>query len=192
MVEKKKPGAKVIPFPIAKRPTPGVTQSISGTGNVGVVGDGNHVQITVRNAPPVRRHSAQRVIVQAGDQHVTPAQATEIHGLVGRVVSASGADYGFVWSVLKRKFIFSKYQLLEREKYEPVRSYLRNWIAGKNSNRASTTNAHSALARIHVEAKKVTGLIEKIHDYIKDRFDAKSLADLTLEQRLSVIKEFNL
>lgn len=51
MDEIKKTGGKVIPFPVTRQRSPRfVEQTISGAGNVGVVGDRNQVNITIERA----------------------------------------------------------------------------------------------------------------------------------------------
>lgn len=189
MDEKKKLGAKVIPFPGKRRPPAAVEQTISGNGNVGVVGDGNSIHVTVRQAysrrlPPIN--------VQPGEQHVSPFQADEIQALVRGVVKATGHPYPFVWNTVKDKFVFGKYQLLAREKYEPVRAYLRRWIASAGGGGMSTVSRKTALARIQIESKKVPGLYDDIHSFIRNRFGVTSLVDLTLAELHDVIKAFKL
>lgn len=191
---------KVVDFAAAARkrgisfpqltPTTMQTLHISGSNNVGVAGDHNSVSINVRGTP----RKALQVNVQPGEKHITDEQAVEVRDLVAKVVETSGKDYGFVWGVTKKRFRFTKYQLLDLEKYDAVRAYLRNWIcsSGASGTRPSTMNRNSALARIHVESKKVVELPEKIHHYIQTRFDVGSLADLTLAQLTDVINEFRL
>lgn len=189
MDEKKQQGAKVIPFPGRRRTPAAVEQTISGSGNVGVVGDGNNVHVTVR---PTYSRRQPTINVQPGEQHVSPFQADEIHALVKGVVKATGRSYSFVWETIKKKFTFGKYQLLAREKYEPVRAYLRQWIASAGGGGQSTVSKRAAVARIQIESKKAPGLYDDIHSFIRDRFGVTSLADLTLEQLQVVIKMFKL
>lgn len=166
------------------------TVSIHGNNNVGVSGNHNNVNISVRGAPG----KAIQVSVQPGEQHISDEQAVEVRDLVAKVVTASGRDFQFVWGTLKKKFRFSKYQLLDREKFEAVRAYLRKWIAssGPGASRPSTINRKTALARIHVESKKVAGLPDRVHEFIRARFGVTSLGDLTVEQLSVVIRAFDL
>lgn len=165
--------------------------SVKGDGSVGVMGDNNNVNINVR-VPA--KGSALQVQVQPGEGHITDEQAYEISRLVAKVAELSGRDYRFVWSTLKRKFIFTKYQLLPPEKYEAVRTYLRKWIASSARGVAAppTADRKRALARIHAESKKVPSLSNEVHRYIESHFGVQSLADLTLEQLIAVIKAFRL
>lgn len=165
------------------------TVQISGNNNVGVAGDGNSIQINVK--PSSRKQV--RVTVERGPADITAAQAAEIQELVARVVALSGRAYSEVWPILKRKFRFASYHLIPHEQFEDVRAYLRKWIASVSSPGDSTAPAarKRALSRIHAEAKKVPGMLDRVHAYIHGRFGTKSLGDLAPGQLHEVIRQFN-
>ena len=171
------------------QPPASQTVSITGTGNAGIVGSHNQVNINVR-VPG----KAVQVRVQPGPDAVTPAQAAEIQELVAKVVRITGKPYEFVWPTLKRKFRFTSYLLLPAIQFEEVRAYLRKWIASsdRSAGRNPVLDRKKLLGRIHAEAKKVPGMIDQIHAYIHGRFGTLSLGDLAPGQLVEVVREFNL
>ena len=182
----------MIPFPGTKRPAPRVQQTISGHGNVGVVGDGNNVQINIANVPVGR---LTKYVVQPGPQHIGPAEAAEVRELVSKVAAVVGRDHGFVWSTIKREYRFARYELLTPKIYVQVCQYLRKWIARYTSAHQSTNAEEERkhlLKRLHAEARKRHGCLDQIRAYICGRFGTMSLADLAPGQLQEVIKEFRL
>jgi hypothetical protein len=171
--------------PIAK-PAPVVT--VTGNNNAAVAGDHNNIQINVK-APARRR---VQVNVQPGAGAITQAQAAEIQELVKKVVDVSGKPFPTVWGVLKKKYRYTSYLLLPAVQFEDVRAYLRKWIASAGRAVPSSPDADRkrALARINAEAKKTPGRKDDVRAYILDRYDAGSLADLSIVQLLEVIKRF--
>ena len=79
MVDKKKAGAQIIQFPGAKPPPLKLVQTISGNGNVGVVGDGNNVQITVQSPDKTARPALAPV--PPPEDHITNEQAAVLRRL---------------------------------------------------------------------------------------------------------------
>ncbi len=187
----KKASAQVIQFPRAKQPPAKVVQTISGYGNVGVVGDGNNVQINLSNGFAGR---GIKYVVQPGPQHIGPAEAAEVRELVSKTAAITGRDHAFVWSTIKREYRFARYELLTPEIYEQVCQYLRRWIARHTANPASSTEDRRKhlLKRIHVEARKRRDALDQIHAYVLGRFGTNSLADLAPGQLQEIIKEFRL
>lgn len=190
MSEKK--GAKIIPFPQVKRPPASVAQTISGQGNVGVVGDGNHVQINLSSGQTAAR--ALKYIVQPGPQHINSAQAAEVRELVHKVAAVTGKGHAFVWSTIKRECRFSRYEMLEHAAYEQVCQYLRRWIGRYTQHpvEGAEDQRKRFLKRIHAEARKSRGVLDQVRAYILGRFGTASLADLTPGQLQEVIREFRL
>jgi len=191
MDEKKRTGAQVIQFPRAKQPPVKVVQTISGYGNVGVVGDGNNVQIHLSSGSTSK---PAKYVVQPGPQHIGPAEAAEVRELVSKAVAVSGRDHAFVWSTIKREYRFARYELLTPEIYEQVCQYLRKWIARHSVKPVGSTEDQRKhlLKRIHAEAKKKRGALDQIRSYVAGRFGTNSLADLAPGQLHEVIKEFGL
>lgn len=164
--------------------------SVTGNNNVAVAGDRNHINIHVKTSS--RKHP--RLEVMPGPGQITEAQAAEIQELVTRVVGVSRKQYSMVWSVLKRNFRFNSYRMLPKEQFEEVRQYLRKWIASASP--ASTTQGGATerkrlLARIHAEARKTPGLLDRVHEYARGRFGTSSLSELSLGQLTEVIRQFN-
>lgn len=190
MVDKKKAGAKIIQFPGARPPPLKVVQTISGNGNVGVIGDGNNVQINLSAGLPGR----PKYVVQPGPQHIGPAEAAEVRELVSKAAAVSGRGYGFVWSTIKREFRFARYELLTPEIYVQVCLYLRKWIARNTASSVGTSEdlRKRLLKRIHAEARKNRGALDQIRSYVSGRFGTNSLAELSPGQLHEVIKAFRL
>ena len=164
------------------------TVKITGNNNAAVAGDHNNIQINVK-APARRR---VQVNVQPGAGAITQAQAAEIQELVKKVVDVSGKPFPTVWGVLKKKYRYTSYLLLPAVQFEDVRAYLRKWIASAGRAAPSSPDADRkrALARINAEAKKTPGRKDDVRAYILDRYDAGSLADLSIVQLLDVVKRF--
>lgn len=190
MVDKKKAGAQIIQFPGAKPPPLKLVQTISGNGNVGVVGDGNNVQINLSAGLSGR----PKYVVQPGPQHIGPAEAAEVRELVSKTAAVSGRGHGFVWSTIKREFRFARYELLTPEIYEQVCLYLRRWIARTTVKPAGSIEDQrkNLLKRIHAEARKRHGALDQIRSYVSGRFGTSSLAELSPGKLHEVIKEFRL
>lgn len=172
--------------PVAQSKT---TMKIAGDRNVGVVGNHNQVNITVK-APSRQR---VRVEVQRGPHDITEAQAADIQELVAKVVEASGKPFAAVWSTLKKKFRFTSYRLMPADQFEQVRTYLRRWIASANGPNDPSTSAvrKRLLGRIHAEANKVPGRIDQVRSYIHDRFGVQSLGDLSIDELQEVVRQFS-
>lgn len=174
------------------RARPQASVQISGNHNVGVAGDNNHVEITVKAAPPRRA----KIVVQAGHEHITEAQAAELQELVAKVVKLSGKTYPFVWGALRKRTHCASYRMMLPAHFEDARVYLRKWIAstsvlGPGVKRQAIART-TLLARIHVEAKKKSGLLDRIHDHTRACYGASSLADLKNEELIEVVREFGL
>jgi len=171
---------------------PASTLQILGNNSAGVIGNNNHVEIKVTSP------KKPRPIIQPGPQHITDTQAAEIHELVAKVVAVSGKPFPFVWETIRRRFRFRAYRLMEREKYEDVRRYLRTWIAsaeaqeGKGNPATASANRKRLLARIHAEAKKQKGLLDRVKTYAYDRFEVQSLGDLSPDELGEVVRQFKL
>lgn len=161
---------------------------ISGNSNTSVVGNNNHIEINLQ--PKIDRRPQEKL--QPGPNNISDAQAAEIKELVGKVVAVSGREYPFVWSTVKRKYRFTTYQLITHDKYEDIREYLRKWIASATGSSKTTAedDRKRFLKRIHAEARKQKGLLEKVHGYIQGRFGTSSLAELTPGQLNEVIHYF--
>ena len=168
-----------------------VAVQIKGNNNVGVAGDRNSININVKM--PARKQV--RVEIQRGPEHITEEQAAEIRELVSKVVKVSDKSFQFVWEQLKKKFRFASYRLLQGERFEEVRKYLRTWIASAGAPLAAATPPDTRkrlLARIHAEASKRYGLLDQVHAYIHGRFGTRSLGDLAPGQLHEVVKQFRL
>ena len=160
---------------------------ITGSGNAGVIGDGNNIQINVK-APANKR---PQINLQAGPENITDAQAAEVKELVDKVATVAGKPHSFVWSTLKRKYRFTKYQLITHDKYEDIVKYLRMWIARYSRAPKSINERRSrTLARIHAEAKKQKGLLDNVHAYIQGRFGTPRLSELSQGQLNEVVSQF--
>lgn len=134
--------------------------SIKGDGNI--VGNHNIVKVTVNTKP------ATKVVATPGDAHISQAQAREISELVRRIVETStkaNTTFQKVWSTLKRKFRFSTYHFIPAGQYSEIHAYLVAWLASNGASKPASSNAGGdrkrLLARIHVEAKKRPGGIER-------------------------------
>lgn len=166
--------------------------TISGNNNAGVIGDNNHVHLNVHVSQSAK---AAPIKVQPGSQHINSAQAAEVQELVSKVVAVSNETYSFVWGTVKRKFRFSRYELITPETYEGVCKYLRHWIASKQPTADQMTGEEQRkrlLMRIHAEARKKRRDLEQIRSYVSGRFGTNSLAELKPGQLNEVIKEFGL
>jgi hypothetical protein len=99
-----------------------------------------------------------------------------------------------VWATIKREYRFVQYRLLTPDVYVEVCKYLRKWIARYSAKPAGDKEERRKrfLKRIHAEARKRRGAIDKIHAYASDRWSASSLADLAPEQLAEIIGEFGL
>ena len=97
-------------------PAPPVIQ-ISGNNNAGVVGNHNKVEINIKTPSG----KSPKLELQPGSEHISDTKAAEIQELVGKVVAVSGRKHSFVWSTLKKKYRFTRYQLITHDKYEDIR-----------------------------------------------------------------------
>lgn len=168
------------------------TQTISGNNNTGIIGNNNRIEIHVA-APP--KNGQVKIDVTPGPDSITDRQAAEIRELVGKVVSVSDGNFSHVWATLKKKFRFTKYQLIHKHDFDDIRQYLRAWIASresKNSKQPSPGYRKKLLARLHAEASKQRGLMDSIREYAVTEFDERSLANLTPNQLMVLIKVFKL
>lgn len=165
---------------------PAQVVKVAGNNSTGIIGNHNQVNITVK-AP-----SRPRVEVRRGPGDITEAQAAEIQELVAKVVAVSGKPFSFVWAAVKKQFRVSSYRLIPAEQFETVRTYLRRWIASASvpSDPAAPAARTRALGRIHIEAKKVPGLLDQVRAYVHGRFGTQSLGDLAVGQLHEVIRQF--
>ncbi|AMO36718.1 hypothetical protein AC731_007045 [Thauera humireducens] len=170
------------------RPAPQIVQQ-GGDGSLQVA---NSTIQNIHFAVPERK--AVRVVVQPGPQHIDGARAAEVRELVGRVVSVTGEKHSFVWATVKRKYRFVQYQLLTPDVYIEVCKYLRKWIASRSAKPTGDNEEHRKrlLRRIYAEARKTHGVIDRIRVRVAERWDVRSLADLTPDQLVDVIREFGL
>lgn len=163
--------------------------NITGNNSAGVIGNYNQVNINVKTSPG----KVPTVNIQPGPEHISDSQAAEIKELVNKVVIVTGQQHAFVWSTLKRRFRFTKYQLITHDKYEVVRQYLKGWIVSNgqtNLDQNSDAMRKRILARIHAEAKKQNGLLDQIYAYIQGRFGVDGLSELTVGQLNEVIRKY--
>lgn len=168
------------------------TQTINGNNNAAVMGDGNHVNLHVNLSHPSK---AVQIKVQPGPQHIDSAQAAEVRELVSKVASVTPGGYSFVWSKVKRKFRFARYELITPDTYFEVCKYLRQWIASKQTTADQMQGDEQRkrlLMRIHAEARKTDGLLKNIHAYSSGRFGTEHLSELANGQLQELIKQFKL
>ena len=162
---------------------------ITGNNNVGVAGHRNHVEINVKTTP----YRRPKIVVQAGYEHITEAQAAEIHELVAKVVKVTGKPYAFVWPMLRKSAHCASYRLMLQSEFEGARTYLRKWIASATA-APTTQNGVAArkrlLARVHAEARKTPSLLDRVHEYTRGRFGTASLAELSPGQLDEVVRQF--
>jgi hypothetical protein len=161
---------------------------ITGNNNTAVAGDGNQVTVNLLGAP------RPRITVQPGPDAVTQAQAAEIRELVAKVADVSGRPFGFIWSTLKHKYRFTRYELLPATQFPEVQAYLRKWIARftNATPMQGDEQRKKLLRRLHAQARKMPGAIEQIKAFAMGRFGTESLAELSIGQLEGVIREFRL
>ena len=182
--EAQKRGRSISPPPTKKSV---VRMQITGNNSAGVIGDGNHIQINVKTPPTAR----PKVNVQPSSEHISDTQAAEVKELVNKIASVTGRPHAFVWSTLKRKYRFTKYQLITHDKYDDIIKYLRGWIARYDRIPKSVDERRLRnLARIHAEAKKRKGTLEQVYAYTQEHFGTASLSKLTQAQLVEVIYQF--
>lgn len=169
-------------------PAPSRSVRINGNHNTAIAGDGNQVTINVRGP------TQPRINVQPGPDAITQAQAAEIRELVAKVAGISGNPFGFIWATLKREFRFTRYELLPAEKFPAVLAYLRKWIARFTSTNPLPPDEQrkKLLRRLHAQARKTQGTMERIRAFAQGRFGTSSLAELSAGQLQSVIQQFGL
>ena len=157
---------------------------INGNNNAGIIGNHNQVNITVRTA------ARPKIMVAPGSDAIDNAQAAEIKRLVAKVVEVSGRTFGHVYGTLYRRFDATSYLLIKRDRYDTVVRYLNTWIASASP--APTGSAEDErkrlLKRIHAQARKRHG-IEAIRAYARDRFGTPSLAELSPDQLVEIIRQ---
>ena len=171
--------------------TPAPVVTITGNNNAAIAGSNNQVNITMRG------RANPKLQATPGPEAISQAQAAELQELVSKVAAVTGEPHSKIWNAFKKRLGHSRlssYLFLPASQFEEARAYLRRWVASKTGVRASTPSAarNTALARIHIEEKKVRGMKEQIRAYILDHYDARSLGDLTIEQLSQVIKQFRL
>lgn len=182
--EAQKRGRSIVP-PTQKTITSKI--QIIGNNNAGVMGDGNHIHINVKASPSTR----PKINVQPGTEHISDTQAAEVKELVDKTVSATGKNHAFVWSTIKRRYRFTKYQLITHDKYDDIIKYLKKWIASHTVTPLNASaNRKRVLARIHAEANKQKGTLEQVYAYIQGRFGTSSLSELTQGQLDEIVRQF--
>lgn len=167
------------------------TLRIHGDHNTGIVGNNNHVHITVK-APSKR---PPKVVVQPGPDAITEPQAAEIRELVDKVAKVSGKPHQRVWGAVKDRFRFTTYHLMPAVQFEPVQHYLRRWIASETQHvpdHDAEAQRKKLLRRIHAQARKQTGLLDRIRDFANGRHSTRSLSELTAGQLMALIQQFGL
>jgi hypothetical protein len=175
----------------ATRPPAGrvLTQTARGIGNVQVAGN-----LIIQTAPIARRTPAPAPV--PGEGELTNEQAAEIKRLVGVVVAHSGQSWPHVYGTLTKRMEATSYLMIKRYKYGDAVAYLHKWIASVTATPARSESSEEQrkrfLKRIHAQARKQGGTMDKIHAYIRGRFGTPSLADLAPGQLQEVIKEFRL
>lgn len=189
MDEKGKAGGKVIPFPGSKRPAPAVEQTISGSNNVGVIGDRNQVHITIQRAP------SPRPIIAREPDEISGEQALVIKRLVNDVARHAGVGHARVYSALYNATGAPSYLRIKQDRFEEAVLYLRKWLARFVKKAAPADQEEYRkllLRRIHAEARKRRGRLDEIHAFIQGRHGTSSLADLTPGQLQEVVSQFGL
>jgi hypothetical protein len=189
MDTKKKPGGNVIPFPGAKRPAPAIKQTISGNGNVGVIGDSNQVHITIQRA------RVPRPVMAHEPDEISNEQAAVIKKLVNDVARHTGFSHARVYDALYGAVNTTSYLKIKQDRFEEAALYLKKWLA-RFVKKAAPTDQEDLrkhlLKRIHAEARKRRGRLGEIHAYIQGRHGTPSLADLTPGQLQEVVSHFGL
>ena len=164
-----------------------VHQSITGNNNTGVIGDNNHVHISVHGA------RLPRPLLSPGEAEVTNEQAAEIKRLIGTVVDLSGRSYQHVYGVIYRHFEATSYLMIKRHRYDHVVRYLHKWIASvsiKTVPADTEDERKRLLKRLHAQARKNSSSLDNVRSYISGRFGTSSLAELSPGQLREVIKQF--
>ena len=102
--------------------------SVQVTGSHNIVGNNNttthHVHVNKRPNIDVSVHSSP------GTLHITEPQCAEIKALVGKVATASGKSFQFIYNALFRHLGgVTMYRLIPLQSYEQAELYLRKWLA---------------------------------------------------------------
>lgn len=166
-------------------PTPGtgnvVNINAASQGNVFSVGNNNNnVNITSQSVvlnPKIR----------PGEHHLSSEQAHTIRQLVNDIVQAekhskkTPRNHAAVWTSLKRKFKFSKYELVEQHKYDEIVSYLRQTLGRlKRSKQARKAPDWRTSRYRYIYTKiKEQALLEWKDEYLESNFGVGSMKDLS-------------
>lgn len=179
----------MILFPGAKRPAPAVKQTISGHGNVGVIGDSNQVHITIQ------RTRAPRPVMTREPDEISNEQAAVIKKLVNDVARHGHISHARVYDALYVELNTTSYLKIKQERFEEAALYLKKWLARYVKKAAPTDQEElrkHLLKRIHAEARKRRGRLDEIHAYVQGRHGTPSLADLTPGQLQELVSQFGL
>ena len=166
------------------------SQSITGNGNYQVSSVANiHIH------PPHRPKRTRSPTPVPGDGQITNQQAAELKRLVGVVVALSDNSWSFVYGKLNERFETRSYTMIERHRYDEAATYLRKWVASVSAPpplESIEEQRKRLLKRIHAQARKQGGCLDRIRTYLVGRVGTESLAGLTPGQLQEVIKKFRL
>lgn len=192
MGEKKKAGAQVIPFPRAKRPQMEVVQMISGHGNVGVVGDGNNVQITVQSPDKTARPALAPV--PPPEDHITDEQAAVLRRLHLEWVELSTAvktrakpiTPQQAWVSINSIGKCTTYKHMRQINFDATFNYIQQQMAilrsGKLARSRDPKWRNSRIGAIKARSINQLGDEFAYRPYITKSFNAQSLTELDDEQ----------
>lgn len=190
-----------------RKRAPRATQTIVGDNNIqiaqrlasqSITGNGNFQVSSVANIhihPPPRPKRTRSPASVPGDGQITNQQAAELKRLVGVVVALSGNSWPFVYGKLNEKFETRSYAMIERHRYDEAATYLRKWVASVSAPpplESIEEQRKRLLKRIHAQARKQGGCMDRIRTYLVGRVGSESLAGLSPRQLQEVIKEFRL
>lgn len=192
MSEKKSQGAKVIPFPGQAKTRPAASQTIVGSGNVGVVGDGNHVQITVQSPDKVMRPLPAPV--PPPEDHITDEQASTLRRLHAEWVELCAAvktkakpiTPQQAWLAINRAGKCTTYKHMRQANFDTACSYVHQQMAilrsGKTARNRDPKWRNSRISAIKARSANQLGNEFAYLPFIQKSFNAQSLIELDDEQ----------
>ena len=159
-----------------RKPAPQLASSpVRIEGNHNIVGNNNQVNFVVEK-------TTKRTVVQPGPGAITEAQAAELKELVDRIVDKKGVRHQQIWATFNRKFRLASYRMLPAREFDTAHAYLRAWVGRAVPSRAKL------LARIHAQAAKYPGSLERLKIWADLSYGTGSLSELTNDQLLEMIR----
>lgn len=161
--------------------------SIAGSHNVGVVGDHNQVNIlNVQRPPAVRR------VIQPTDEHITQAQAVELHALKDEWATLHNAikkkpfSHGAAWKGINNAGGATTYREIRKDRFADAVAFVKKEMAilrnMKSAPRKDDEWRTRKIGAIKARCKNQFGGIDVYKPYIKKNFGAESLSDLATDE----------